>query len=218
METTTANRRAILGIFLVLLGAFFLLDNFGIIPSLPWWVISWQMLLIVIGVFNLITGNRSAAIILIGIGGIFLFTEFYPFSFRDWWPLILVIIGLSFIFRQKTMTKGSVFEENYFDSLNVFGGGNQRVTSHKLEGGKVTAIFGGADIDLRDSRPVDGATIDIFALFGGCEIKVPADWNIKSTVSPILGGFADNRPQQNNSDGPVVYLKGTAIFGGAEIK
>ena len=111
METTTANRRAILGVFLIVLGAFFLLDNFGILPPLPWWVISWQMLLIAIGVFNLITGNRSAAVILMAIGGVFLFSEFYPFRFRDWWPLILVIIGISFIFRQKSTAKGNVFSE-----------------------------------------------------------------------------------------------------------
>ena len=40
-------------------------------------------------------------------------------------------------------------------------------------------IFGGSSIDLRDCQPVDQAKIEILTLFGGCEILVPENWNIR---------------------------------------
>lgn len=215
-----ANRRAILGIFLVLIGLLILLENLRIIPDLPWWLFTWQMLLIAIGVVNLLAGNRTAAIILIGIGGIFLMDELYFIDFRDWWPVILIVIGLAFIFRQRNhRLSQDTLNENFFDSLNIFGGGNQRITSHKLEGGRITSIFGGSEIDLREAKPVSGATIDIFALFGGAEIRVPTEWNVKVEVISILGGFSDKRDQTvQEEDAPLVVIKGMAIFGGGEVK
>lgn len=213
------NRRAILGIFLVVVGLLILLENLRMIPSLPWWLFTWQMLLIALGVINLLSGNRTAAIILIGIGGVFLLEDMYYIDFRDWWPLILIIIGLAFLFRQRQYSKSREMEDDYFDALNIFGGGNQRVSSHKLQGGKITSIFGGSEVDLRDAKPVSGATIDLFALFGGAELRVPTEWNVKVEVISILGGFSDKRDlTAQEDDAPLVVIKGLAIFGGGEVK
>jgi predicted membrane protein len=215
---TPLNRRAFLGLFLVIIGLLLFLERQEIV-FFPWWVTTWQMLLIGIGLFNLAVGNRTPAIILIGIGGFFLLEEMYYFDFEDYWPLILVIIGLAFIFRQRSASKGNVSDDDYFDSLNIFGGGNQKFVSEKLQGGRITSIFGGSEVDLRESKPVDGATIDIFTLFGGSDIIVPRDWNVKIEVSAILGGFADNRENvQQQSDAPKVVIKGLTLLGGGDLK
>ncbi len=213
------NRRALLGLFLVIIGAFILLDNLHILPRMPWWIFTWQMLLIAIGVFNLLLGNRTPAVVLIGIGAFFLLEEIYYFNWRDFWPVILIIIGLAFIFRQRSMARGNVLQDNYFDALNILGGGNQKVASHKLEGGKITTIFGGSEIDLREAKPVDGATIEIFTMFGGAEITVPEDWNVKVEVTSILGAFEDKRSNVKTDDkSPTIRIKGMTLLGGGELK
>ncbi|MDH5610284.1 MAG: cell wall-active antibiotics response protein [Cyclobacteriaceae bacterium] len=216
---THANRRAILGLFLIFIGVLFLLNNLDLLPRLPWWVFTWEMLLITIGLFNLITGNRTPAIILIGIGSFFLIKDAFYWNWRDYWPVILIIIGVAFIFRQKKTMNSNVLNENFFDALNIFGGGNQRIVSQKLEGGKVTCIFGGCEVDLRESRPVAGASIEVFTLFGGTELIVPSDWNVKIEVTSILGGFADKRKTTQASEhSPMVTIRGMTLLGGGEIK
>ena len=51
--------------------------------------------------------------------------------------------------------------------------------------------MGGCEIDLRHAS-IDGeAVIDIFALWGGVELRVPPDWTVVSRVTPILGGVDD---------------------------
>ena len=53
--------------------------------------------------------------------------------------------------------------------------------------------MGGCEVDLRDARIANGpAVIDVFAFWGGVDIRVPPDWEVDGQVTAILGGF-DNR-------------------------
>jgi predicted membrane protein len=215
------NRRAIVGLFLVLIGIVFLLNNFNLIPRLPWWIYeyTWQIIFIVVGVFVFITGNRSSGFIFLGIGTFFLIREHYYLDFRDLWPVILIIIGLSFVFRHKRMTNNRESDENFFEAINIFGGGNQIITSPALEGGRITSIFGGSEIDLTKSHAMPGTIIDVLTLFGGSEIRVPANWKVKIEVTAILGGFEDKRTDlSHDEDAPMIVIKGLTMFGGGEIK
>jgi predicted membrane protein len=216
-----SNRRAILGVFLVIIGGVLLLDNLNILPGLPRQLFSWPILLILIGVFNLFTGNRGAAIILIAIGGVFFvqrFTHFY-FDFRTWWPAVLVVIGLAFILRKRSgnLSSGEISDKS-FDDLNLFGGSKKRITSPELHGGQITSVFGGSEIDLRDATPVDGAVIEVFTLFGGCKLIIPPHWNVSIETTAILGGFDDKREPSKGTSDYTVYIKGVTILGGGEIK
>jgi hypothetical protein len=66
---------------------------------------------------------------------------------------------------------------------------------------------------------IDGeAVIDVFALWGGIEIRVPEDWSVESRVVPILGGVDDKtRPPQGASRHRLV-LRGFVIMAGVEVK
>lgn len=217
---TNTNRRSILGFFLVIVGALLLLENLRLIPNLPYWLFTWPMILVGLGVINLISGNRTSGIILLGVGVLFLLQDIYYIRFRDYWPVILIILGIAFILRPKGVSGGNKqIDDDYFDALNILGGGNQKVVSHKLRGGKITNILGGSEIDLRDSKILNGAVIDVFTLFGGSEIKVPNDWNVKVEVTSILGGFTDKRKDVTlTADAPVITIKGLTLLGGGELK
>ncbi len=214
------SKSLFIGFLIVAIGLFLLADNMGFVPYQLYFLRSWQMLLIVIGVFNFLTGRRSAAIVLVTIGTFFLIHEYGPYDLKDFWPLILVVVGIALILNRGSLNFGSVeTSENFFDDVNIFGGGEKKFVSHDLQGGKVTNIFGGATIDLRDSIPGRDAMIEVHTIFGGCEIIVPEDWIVKIEVFSMFGGFSDERRSAvSTPDSPRVIIRGFTLFGGGELK
>ena len=92
------------------------------------------------------------------------------------------------------------------------------VTSQDFQGGELTAIMGGCEIDLRQASIKSGeAVLDVFAFWGGIDLKVPLDWSVDLAGTPLLGGFDDKtRPPQGGSTKRLV-IKGYAIMGGIQI-
>ena len=78
--------------------------------------------------------------------------------------------------------------------------------------------MGGCEIDLRQASIKEGdAVIDVFALWGGIDLKVPLDWSVVMQGSPLMGGFDDKtHPPQGGSNKRLV-IKGYAIMGGVQI-
>ncbi len=69
----------------------------------------------------------------------------------------------------------------------------------------------------------DEATLEINAIFGGVEIRVPEAWQVAFRGTPIFGGIADKTRVGRTTDlsdprRKVLILTGAVIFGGVEIK
>ncbi len=238
----TSNKRVYFGLFLIVIGSLWILERLNLIPS--FWndiLISWQMLLIGIGVFSMIGGNKTTGIILIVIGGFFLIPELtdIPYQLRRiGWPVLIVAVGFVLLFTQggkhhkahlhPPFESGEQQQQqhannDYFDDFVIFGGREVYVDSQKFIGGKTTSVFGGTEFDLRQAKlSQNGAVIDCLALFGGCGFKVPPDWTVKNEVTAIFGGYTDKRGSSLNhivSDPTkTLVIKGFAAFGGVEIK
>lgn len=232
------SARLIFGVILIVLGGLFLLDNYGIFYfDIPMFLFQWEYILILIGIVILITSeNRTPGIILITIGVIFLFPDF--------WPLILVGLGIYIILKRsdgeikepKTFSeesagdesgngkdeRGNPFYKDNIDDVSIFGGGTKTFFSKNFKGGKLTAIFGGSDIHLENCSLAHGKNdLDLFVMFGGYTIYVPRDWNVIIDVVPIFGGFSDKRikdPNRVYEDGKILIIKGFVLFGGGEVK
>ena len=104
----------------------------------------------------------------------------------------------------------------------VFSGIRQRFETQDFQGGKVSAVFGGAEIDLR-SVPTNREEISIKAeaVFGGIEIWVPAHWQTVVRGTAVFGSFEDKTfPAAPGASGkaPRLVVTGAAVFGGVEIK
>ena len=109
---------------------------------------------------------------------------------------------------------------DFIDETAIFGGRNISVVTENFQGGKITSIFGGSNINLRYAKPVEGCTIDVATIFGGTKIIVPEDWNVKIEVVSVFGGFEDKRGYSvisRTGTGKIVVIKGTCIFGGGEL-
>jgi hypothetical protein len=77
------------------------------------------------------------------------------------------------------------------------------------------------EIDLRRAgMRGNSAVIDVSSTFGGVELKIPTSWSAVSQVVAIFGGV-ENKSVEPAADMPGVkrlYIKGSAVFGGVEVK
>jgi predicted membrane protein len=118
-----------------------------------------------------------------------------------------------------TRTTGTSFA----DRLNIdaiFSGVNRKMMTKNFQGGKITAAFGGIDLDLTSADFNGVVTIQVDVIFGGVKMIVPPHWDIRTEVSNIAAGLEDKRFFRDGGVDPnkVVILKGTILFGGLEIK
>ncbi len=231
METEpNNNRRFLFGMVLIVFGSLWVLERLHILPdSLGEMVISWQSLLILIGIITLINGNQTSGWVMILIGSFFMMPHLFavPWEFRRLtWPVLLIVLGVILLFRYtrppKDLPGGGPKNINYFDDFVIFGGRDIQINSQSLVGGRSTSIFGGSEYDLRTAHlSENGAVVDSVSVFGGTGFKVPPDWTVKNEVTTIFGAFTDKR-------GPVVtdpqnlsktlIIRGFTAFGGVEIK
>ena len=87
-----------------------------------------------------------------------------------------------------------------------------------FRGGHLTAIMGGCNVDLRGTTPVNGeAVLDVFALMGGMEIRIPRDWTVVTQCTPVLGGYEDKTTLTGESKHKVI-IRGNVFLGGIEVK
>ena len=221
------NGRAFSGLIIVLVGSALLLRQMHV--DLPWWLFSWEMLLIVVGIF---TGVRHSFkgigwLIPIVIGTVFLADDFiYDLHIHRFiWPVLIIGIGLYMILKPKK--KESFWgptdsSEDAIDATAIFGGVKKNIITKDFKGGDVTSIFGGSEINLSQADIHGRAVLDITTLFGGAKIIVPSNWQINSDgLVAILGALEDKRAiLANPSPDPnkVLVIKGTVMFGGIEIK
>nr|WKN35032.1 DUF5668 domain-containing protein [Tunicatimonas sp. TK19036] len=140
-STRSTDSRLIIGLLFLILGIYFLLYNFNLVPfGLPHYLISWQTLLIAIGLLIIGTSdNKGGGITLVGIGAAFLLSDIFNISIRDiirqFWPLIFVIIGISLLVRRSQEKKrvnrrapGSL-DLDFIDESAILGGNEKTISS-----------------------------------------------------------------------------------------
>lgn len=140
-------------------------------------------------------------------------------------PAILVIIGLSIIFKD---TLGSKVNEeikklnqnrnNVNKCCATFSGQNIKIENEKFTGADLTAVFGGVKYDLRNAIIESDVVINASSTFGGIEIYVPANVIVKTKSTAIFGGVENKANTQTNENSHTIYVNGTALFGGVEVK
>jgi predicted membrane protein len=226
-----SSNRAIVGVILVVIGLFLVLRNTGFFPGfIDHIIFSWPMLLVAIGLVVTIgsSGGKTSGIIVMAVGAFFLIPHIFreTFDINMFWPSIFIIIGVIFIFSKRkgwnAVSTSPQVGDDYIDYVHIFSGGERQIVSDNFRGGKVTAIFGGSEIDLTKARLAPGRSeLELSCVFGGTTIIVPDDWNVKIEVVPILGGFGDSRklnPGRSIDTTKQLVIKGAVIFGGGEVK
>lgn len=230
MENQHSAKRLLIGIFVLLFGALLLAKNLGILNyEISQYIFNWRMILVVIGIINLsIHSDKTPGVVLLFIGIALYLPEFFDFHFNFWqlfWPSILILIGIMLILRKNVFgtceKKPDVDSGDVVDEVNVFGGSEKFIQSDAFQGGRVTCIFGGSNLNLARSKLAKGKMyIDMFAVFGGMKLILPDDWKVKIQVVSIFGGFKDGRlsSKMDYDNESELIIKGFVLFGGGEIK
>lgn len=224
--------KLILGLSLILIGIAYTLDHLGYVDAENL-IRFWPVLLIAAGVGKLIdpgsSSSRFPGVLLIGVGGLLLGDNLHllRFDFEALFPLVLVAIGLRLVWLGFWPRSQSANSETVssIDGMVLLGGGRRTNNSADFRGGDLMAVMGGFNVDLRSARIANGpAVIDVFAFWGGIDIRVPEDWDVTIRGIPLLGGFEDktqrSRAERSDNEGPrqELIVKGFAIMGGIEIK
>ncbi len=133
--------------------------------------------------------------------------------------------GTSHFFAPGTPGTGSADSTsgaNYLHVECVFSGTRQRLETQDFLGGKVTTVFGGAEIDLRGvATNREEIAIKAEAVFGGIELWVPAHWQTIVRGSAVAGAFEDKTfPAAPGTQGkaPRLVITGAAVFGSVIVK
>jgi len=185
----------------------------------------WPMAFVAVGLVKLLqpgfrTG-RLAGLIFLGAGVLLLLGNFnyIRFEFEDMFPLFLVLLGGSMVWRALDLRRASAADStSVVNAIAIMGGVARTSSAQDFRGGDLTAIMGGCEIDLRQASIAEGeAIIHIFAFWGGIEIKVPEDWTVESQLLPIMRGYEDSTRAPKEGFPKNLVVKGFAIMGGIEI-
>jgi len=95
--------RIIAGLILVGVGAALLLRNTGF--PMPYWLFSWPVILILVGIYSGIKHHfrNNSWMVMIAVGGFFLVDKIIPgLSLTPYfWPVLIIALGVIFILRPK---------------------------------------------------------------------------------------------------------------------
>ena len=201
------HTRFVLGIIVLLIGFSSLLNVLGVIDIDIGKIIFtyWPVILIIWGLSTLFEyfggysqegetrvihslGQLAAGLIVIVLGVLFLGRNLnliivdMSIFWRLFWPIIIIIFGISLI-RGVVPAKGG---KNHWAFM---GGIDIGKSPFKLQSGTYFAFMGGIDMDLRYAEIPEGETVlDLTAVMGGIDIKVPRNLPVICDGTVVLGG------------------------------
>jgi len=209
----------VIGALLVAAGVIYILNAFGIADiniSFDGW---WSLFIIIPCLEGVLTDRDKTGSILGLIVGIMLLLAArnvidYTLIWQLVIPLILIAIGIKMI-RKATHTG----EKNAEGTNAIFSSGTIDYTGKELRLAKITAVFGGTTCNLLNAKIHNDSQVELFCMFGGADILVPENVNIKINTFCLFGGIADKRKIKNDTESSTtLHINGFCLFGGADIK
>ena len=218
------------GVVLVLVGVIFALNAFGI-TNFEIFFDGWWTLFIIVPCFIGIFSEREKTGNIIGllIGVFLLLCCQNVLGFDMLWklvvPVIIVIIGLKLILgaifgdkATKLLAKSRQNGDDIKIGCATFSGQDMNFDGQQFNGAELTAVFGAVKCDLRNAVIEKDCAITATSVFGGIDIYLPENINVKINSNSILGGVSEEKRRPSVEDAVTVYINATCIFGGVEIK
>lgn len=224
------SNQIIWGIILVLIGLLLGINALGIADINLFFDGWWTLFIIVpcaVGLFSGkdVTGN----LIGIGIGAFLLLCCQDILDFGMLWklvfPAIIVLFGVKMIFGNRFDRASSQVIKRLQSSNGqvpfgtaVFSGEKMTFSGEEFHGAELNAVFGGVECDLRNAIIGQDCVIQASAIFGGIDIYVPTNVNIKVSSNSIFGGVSNKTANFHDELAPTLYIKCNCMFGGVDIK
>ncbi len=217
------------GVFFIVIGVIIGTNALGI-TNINMFFKGWWTLIIIVPCFvGLFSNENEGKIgnlvgILIGVGLLLSANGLISFDLimKMILPLILVAIGLSLIFNEtiksKVSKKVKEGRKNGLENI-VATFAEQKINKDNEEftGANLDAVFGAVNLDICKANIEKEAVIKASAIFGGVQIIVPTNVNVKVKSTPIFGGVS-NKTINKKENEKVIYVDAFCMFGGVDIK
>ena len=190
----------------------------------------WTLFIIIPCLIGLINDNDKSSNLIGLIIGILLFLacrDIFSFEIlrKIAIPGIIALIGFKMLFKG-SFNRKRIESDSCFDTSNTqgtvtfaaFSGRNLCYDHEIFRGAELTAIFGGIKCDLRHAVFEADVVINTCSLFGGIDILVPDNVNVKVNSNSLFGGV-DTKKHENRYDNTrTIYINSTCMFGGVDVK
>ena len=191
------------GIILIVLGVIIGLKTLGICDINIFFKGWWTLFIIVPSFVSIIKDEeKTGSLIAFLIGVALLLSSRDIIDFSLIWklllPIIFVIIGLTIIFKDsftnavKKELKEVKKDKNSKEITATFSEQKVNYDDETFNGATINAIFGSVKLDLRKAKIKKDALIDTTSIFGGVEILLPKDVNVKVASTSVFGS-TDNK-------------------------
>lgn len=231
-ERGAATTRLVFGLLLMALGAIFLGDNLGYFEARDAFRFFWPLAFVAAGV-AVLSGSLSRGAsrywgVIWIVAGVWIWAYQSHWIDIDFWDLfipgLLVVLGVSLVWRALAGRAGRRRESPDADAevrtFALMSGNEVRSTAQTFRRADLGAVMGGVTLDLTRARLADGeAEIDLFAMWGAIEIRVPRDWSVASKVVPLMAGYEDKTepPAEGDDIRGRLVLRGFVVMGGVEV-
>lgn len=200
---TTAGR-VLAGTLVVVAGAVLLAKQLGV--EMPEWLFTWPMLLILIGLYS---GARHlfcnpSWVILVGIGGVFLYDQCNPdINLATLiWPSIIILIGLLMILKSRKPKHMPHWGRHGHFASKAYHARHGDYTQHEK-------------FEKQQAETENGDRIEAIAVFGGVKKNIISKQFKGGEVTCIMGG-AEINLMQADIEGRV-ELEVTQVLGGTKL-
>jgi|APMI01.1.fsa_nt_gi predicted membrane protein len=214
-------KRTITATALILLGVILLLANINAYNMQALFATWWPIALIVAAALMLMNERRNYGwpLFFAGVGVVLLLNNLNitAIDLGDiFLPALVIMFGVSMLLNGSHRQAES--ENNDEEVTAILSGASNKNVSKNYTGAKITAVMGGVEMDLSHAQIKNHARLDVFVLMGGLELRVPEDVIVKNRSAVILGGFEDKTRPTEAKSAPVLYIDGSIVMGGVEIK
>lgn len=226
-------RPIVWGIAIIALGVIFGGNALGLFSLNIFFDGWWTLFIIVPSVIGLIAEKEKLSSLgFLSVGIVLLLAAQNVFSYDVAWKVIvaifLMMIGLGIIVKSIFHNKNDKEVEKKIHDLEndkvmdsqiaIFSGSERTYNDEEFGGSNLVAVFGGVELDLKNAKFTKDTVIKAFCLFGGIDIKVPENVQVKIKSGFIFGGVSDDRKSDMEKGKYTIYLDAAGGFGGVSIK
>lgn len=224
-------KKIVLGAVVIAVGVIFALWQLDLVDINVFFDGWWTLFIIIPSLIGLITERKLDNLIGIGIGAVLLLACQDVISFdivgKLIVPAIIVIIGIKLIIGGASKNRaGEIFDkreregkdgEKIESAFALFSANELDFTARKFDVTELCAIFGSVKCDISGAEVAPDAAIKATAVFGGIDILVPKNVNLKISSTSLFGGV--EKKIETNPDAPTtLHINAVCIFGGVDIK
>jgi len=222
------NPVLVTGVLAIAIGGLVMLDHAGYLHVGNLWRF-WPLILIIFGLNGFLQRDqkcKSGGVIGSGVmliwGCLLLAASLGYLRWDQMWPIFLIGLGLLLVWeamRKKDavlpISAGALQPDAVFSSIE------KTITDQNFTQGKASAVFGSVELDFIQANIAgDSAVLELNAVFGSVEVRVPLNWNIIIEAGAVFGSCENRTRAPLPQSGPTknLIIRGGCVFGSVEVK